>query len=47
MTTYKVGTNGGVFGPQGGLRASVKHLNNYMYMYVNKGMMKNGKRLIS
>jgi D-alanyl-D-alanine carboxypeptidase len=47
LTFYRIGTNGGVFGPQGGLRASVRHLNNYMYMYINKGVLKNGKRLLS
>ena len=47
LTGYQPGKNGGVFGPQGGLRASVKHLNNYMYMLSNKGVLKNGKRLLT
>jgi len=42
MTGYKIGTNGAVFGPQGGLRASVRHLNNYMFIHANKGVNKNG-----
>ena len=47
LTGYQTGKNGGIFGPQGGLRASVKHLNNYMFMLSNKGVLKNGKRLLS
>jgi hypothetical protein len=47
LTTYKLGTNGAIYGPQGSLRASTRHLNNYMYMHANKGVTKSGKRLIS
>ena len=47
LTNYKIGTIGAVFGPQGGLRASVQHMNNYMHVHANKGMTKNGKRLLS
>jgi len=47
LTKYKIGTNGGVFAPQGGIRASVFHMSNYLYIYQNKGVTKNGKRIIS
>lgn len=40
MTGYIVGKNGVVFGPQGGLRASVSHLNNYMITLKNGGITK-------
>ena len=40
MTGYKVGTNGVVFSPAGGLRASVNHLANYMEMFLRKGKIK-------
>ncbi len=47
LTNYKIGTNGAIFGPQGGLRASVVHLNHYMYIHANKGVTKSGRRLLS
>ncbi len=47
LTTYKIGTNGALYGPQGSLRASVRHLNNYMHVHANKGVTKSGKRLLS
>lgn len=47
LTTYKIGTNGAIFGPQGGLRASAMHLNHYMYIHANKGVNKSGRRLLS
>lgn len=47
MTGYQVGTNGLVFSPQAGLRASVTHLNNYMYMFANKGVTKENVRILS
>lgn len=47
LTGYKIGSNGAIFGPQGGLRASVSHMNNYIYMYANKGITKSGKRLLT
>jgi hypothetical protein len=37
MTDYKIGTNEILFGPQGGIKASVTHLCNYMKMIANKG----------
>ena len=40
MTGYKIGTNGIVFSPAGGLRASVNHLANYMEMFLRKGKVK-------
>jgi hypothetical protein len=40
MTGYRVGTNGLLFSPQAGLRASVTHLNNYMYVLANGGVTK-------
>lgn len=40
LTGYVVGSNGVVFGPQGGLRASVSHLSNYITMIANKGVTK-------
>jgi hypothetical protein len=33
--------------PHGGLRASVRHLNNYMYLLNNKGILKTGYRILS
>ncbi len=47
LTDYKIGSNGAIYGPQGGLRASVRHMNNFMYMYANKGITKSGKRILS
>ena len=44
---YQVGSNGLIFGPQGGLRASVTHLSNYMIMLANKGVTKEGTRVLS
>lgn len=29
------------------MRASIRHLNNYLYMIANKGMTKNGKRILT
>jgi hypothetical protein len=40
LTDYKIGSNGVIFGPQGGLRASATHLNNYMIMLAKKGVTK-------
>lgn len=37
---YLIGSNGLIFGPQGGLRASVSHLSNYMIMLANSGVTK-------
>jgi hypothetical protein len=47
MTGYVVGTNGVVFGPQGSMRASVSHLSNYIGMLANKGVTKEGTRVLS
>lgn len=44
---YQIGTNGLLFSPQAGLRVSVTHLNNYMYMLANKGITKQGVRILS
>lgn len=40
VTDYVIGTNGVLFSPQGGLRASATHLCNYMIMLANKGITK-------
>ena len=47
LTGYKIGDNGVIYGPQGGLRASVSHLTNYAIMLANGGKTKGGKRIIS
>lgn len=47
LTGYVIGSNGVVFGPQGGLRASVTHLSNYITMIANGGVTKQGKRILS
>lgn len=47
ITGYTIGQNGGAYGPQGALRASVRHLNNYIHIYANKGVTKTGKRLLT
>ncbi len=46
LTLYKIGANAGVYGPAAQLRASVRHLNQYLYMLENKGVTKSGKRLL-
>lgn len=43
---YIIGSNGVIFGPQGGLRASVSHLSNYMIMLANEGVTKEGLRVL-
>jgi hypothetical protein len=40
LTGYVIGSNGVIFGPQGGLRASVTHMSNYITMLANKGVTK-------
>lgn len=40
LTGYEIGSNGVIFGPQGGLRASVSHMSNYITMLANKGVTK-------
>jgi hypothetical protein len=40
LTGYKIGSNAGVFGPQGSMRASTSHLTNYALMLSNSGMTK-------
>ncbi len=40
VTDYVVGSNGLLFSPQAGLRASVTHMCNYVYMLANKGVTK-------
>lgn len=47
LTGYKIGSNGAVYGPQGNLKASVRHMNNYIYILANKGVTKTGKRLLT
>lgn len=47
MTDYKIGSNGVIFGPQGGMRASATHLSNYIRALANGGVTKNGKRILS
>ena len=44
---YTIGTNGLIYGPQGGLRASATHLSKYAIMLANKGVTKEGKRILS
>lgn len=46
-TGYKIGSNGVVFGPQGGMRASASHLTNYIITLSNGGVTPAGKRLLS
>ena len=46
LTGYVVGTNGVIFGPQGGLRASVSHLSNYIQMLSNGGLTKEGIKVL-
>lgn len=47
LSLYRIGTNAGIFAPQGSIRASVRHMNNYVHIYMNKGVLKNGMRLLS
>jgi hypothetical protein len=47
LANYRIGTNGLLFSPQAGLRASVTHLNNYMFMLATKGVTKEGIRVLS
>ena len=46
LTGYEIGSNGVIFGPQGGLRASVSHLSNYIQMLSNDGKTKDGTRIL-
>lgn len=46
LTGYKVGDNGVIYGPQGSLRASVTHLNNYAMMLANGGKTKSGRSIL-
>jgi CubicO group peptidase (beta-lactamase class C family) len=47
LTGYQIGTNGVIFGPQGGLRASASHLSNYAIMLSNGGKTAQGKVILS
>jgi hypothetical protein len=47
LTDYRIGTNALLFSPQAGLRVSVTHLNNYMFMLANKGVTKEGTRILT
>ncbi|MCF8002541.1 MAG: beta-lactamase family protein [Halanaerobiales bacterium] len=40
LNNYKIGTNGTIFSPQGGLRISAKDLGKIMKMFLNKGRYK-------
>ena len=44
--SYKVGTNGTIFAPQGGLRISYEELSHVLRLLINKGTF-NGKRILS
>lgn len=47
LTGYVIGSSGVIFGPQGGMRASASHLSNYITMLANKGVTKQGTRVLS
>jgi CubicO group peptidase (beta-lactamase class C family) len=47
LTGYRIGDNGAIYGPQGGLRASASHLSNYAIMLANGGKTKQGKVILS
>ena len=47
LNGYVIGSNGVIFGPQGGLRASVSHLSNYIRMIANEGVTKEGTRVLA
>lgn len=46
LSSYKVGTNGTIFAPQGGLRISYEELSHVLRLLINKGTF-NGKRILS
>ena len=47
FSSYTIGSNGVLFSPQAGLRASVTHLNNYMFMLAHGGLTKENIRILS
>jgi CubicO group peptidase (beta-lactamase class C family) len=47
LTGYQIGSNGVIYGPQGGLRASASHLSNYAIMLANGGKTKTGRTILS
>lgn len=40
-SNYSIGTNGALFGPQGGLRISIEELTHLIYMFINNGTYNN------
>jgi len=47
VADYRIGTNGTIFSPQGGLRISVHELALAAEMFLNKGVAATGKRILS
>jgi len=47
MTGYKIGSNGVAFSPQAGMRASVFHLSNYIGIIANRGVTKEGLKILN
>ena len=47
LTGYKLGTNGVIYGPQGGLRASASHLTRYAITLANNGTTPSGKQILT
>ena len=41
FSNYTIGTNGALFGPQGGLRISIEELTHLIYMFINNGTYNN------
>ena len=41
FSNYTIGTNGALFGPQGGLRISIEELTHLVYMFLNNGTYNN------
>lgn len=47
ISDYKIGTNGTIFSPQGGLRISAHELALAAEMFINSGVAANGNRILS
>jgi len=47
LSTYRIGTHGGLFSPQGGLRISVRDLASVGRLLLRKGRLPDGGRLLS
>ncbi|HEX9965598.1 MAG TPA: serine hydrolase domain-containing protein [Allosphingosinicella sp.] len=47
LSTYRIGTHGGLFSPQGGLRISVRDLAAVGRLLLRKGRLADGRRLLS